>query len=69
MDVLQALRSLEGKKTFDMIFMDPPYDHLWEKQVLEYLANSHLADEGTLIIIEASLEDLICISGGAWIYS
>ena len=56
MDVLQALRSLEGKKTFDMIFMDPPYDHLWEKQVLEYLADSHLADEGTLIIIEASLE-------------
>ena len=56
MDVLQALRSLEGKKTFDMIFMDPPYDHLWEKQVLECLADSHLADEGTLIIIEASLE-------------
>ena len=56
MDVLQALRSLEGKKTFDMIFMDPPYDHLWEKQVLEYLADSHLADEGTLIIIESSLE-------------
>ena len=38
-----------------MIFMDPPYDHLWEKQVLEYLADSHLADEGTLIIIKLLL--------------
>ena len=55
-DVLSALRAMEGKYRFDIIFMDPPYDHLWEKQVLEYLADSHLADEGTLIIIEASLE-------------
>ena len=56
MDALSALRMLERRYVFDIIFMDPPYDHLWEKQVLEYLADSHLADEGTLIIIEASLE-------------
>ena len=55
MDVLQALRSLEGGEAFDCIFMDPPYNHDLEKQVLEYLSKSLLADESTLIIIEADL--------------
>ena len=55
MDVLQALRTLEGEEAFDCIFMDPPYNHDLEKQVLEYLSKSSLADESTLIIIEADL--------------
>lgn len=55
MDVLQALRSLEGKGVFDCIFMDPPYNHELEKQVLEYLQDSSILDENTLIIIEADL--------------
>ena len=55
MDVLQALRSLEGGEAFDCIFMDPPYEHDLEKTVLEYLAGSTLADENTLIIVEADL--------------
>ena len=55
MDVLQALRTLEGEEAFDCIFMDPPYNHDLEKQILEYLSKSSLADESTLIIIEADL--------------
>ncbi|MDY3917831.1 MAG: 16S rRNA (guanine(966)-N(2))-methyltransferase RsmD [Candidatus Limivivens sp.] len=55
-DAESALKSLEGKGSFDLIFMDPPYNHLLEKQVLEYLAHSSLADEHTLIVVEASLE-------------
>ena len=55
-DVMTALRSMEGKYQFDVIFMDPPYDALHEKAVLEYLANSKLVHEGTLIVVEASLE-------------
>ena len=47
MDVLQALRSLEGGEPFDCIFMEQP--------VLEYLADSTLANENTLIIIEEDL--------------
>ena len=35
--------------------MDPPYNHDLEHQVLEYLTDSSLADEHTLIIIEADL--------------
>ncbi len=55
MDVLQALRSLEGGEPFDCIFMDAPYEQHLERQVLEYLADSSLADDNTLIVAEADL--------------
>ena len=55
MDVLQALRSLEGEGPFDCIFMDPPYGMDPERSALEYLSGSALADENTLIIVEAEL--------------
>ena len=56
MDVLQALRSLEGKGVFDIIFMDPPYNNDLERQVLEHLKDSTVVDEKTLIIVEADLQ-------------
>ena len=56
MDVLQALRSLEGEgRPFDCIFMDPPYGMDLERSALEYLSGSALADVNTLIIVEAEL--------------
>lgn len=55
-DVLSALRAMEGKYQFDIIFMDPPYDQEIEKDVLRYLATSSLLKEDTTIIVEASLD-------------
>lgn len=55
-DVLTALHRMEGQKPFDVIFMDPPYDQELEKRVLEYLIDSTLADEYTVIVVEASIE-------------
>ncbi|MDO5415766.1 MAG: 16S rRNA (guanine(966)-N(2))-methyltransferase RsmD [Lachnospiraceae bacterium] len=56
-DVLEALRRLEAKSpAFDFIFMDPPYNHDHEQEVLEYLKDSRLADADTVIIVEASKE-------------
>ena len=56
-DVLTGLKRLEGRGyLFDIIFTDPPYNHDYECQVLEYLAGSGMADENTTIIIEASRE-------------
>ena len=49
-DVISAIRSMEGKYRFDVIFMDPPYRHEYEKEVLECLK------EDTLIVVEASLD-------------
>ena len=55
-DVINALSRMEGRKTFDYIFMDPPYNQLLEKKVLECLSSSELLSEDGLIIVEASLE-------------
>ena len=53
-DVMDALYRLEGDKIFDFIFMDPPYDCGLERKVLEYLSDSRLVYEDTVIIVEAS---------------
>ena len=55
-DVMTALRQLNGRRKFDYIFMDPPYDHLIEKEVLNYLSESELLADDALIIVEASLK-------------
>ncbi len=56
-DVFAAMDQLEKEgKSFDMIFMDPPYELLHEKRVLDRLSGSTLIHEETLIIIEASLK-------------
>lgn len=57
MDAVSSISSLDKSgKVFDIIFMDPPYNHLLEKQVIENLQNSKIINEDTLIIVEASLE-------------
>ena len=53
-DVMDALYRMEGDKVFDFIFMDPPYDRGLERKVLEYLSDSQLIYEDTVIIVEAS---------------
>ena len=64
MDVFAALQQLQGASLkFDIIFMDPPYRMEWERKVLEFLLQSKIVDEDTLIIFEASLDtDLSYIS-------
>ena len=56
MDVLSALKRLEGKYQFDYIFMDPPYRKMLEKQALEYLSASSILSEDAVVIIESSLD-------------
>ena len=51
-DAAEILKELEG--SFDFIFMDPPYDRGLERKVLEYLSDSRLVYEDTVIIVEAS---------------
>ncbi|MCD8083361.1 MAG: 16S rRNA (guanine(966)-N(2))-methyltransferase RsmD [Clostridiales bacterium] len=55
-DALTALGRMEGKFRFDFIFMDPPYNHGLERQMLAYLRHSALIDRQSTVIIEASLE-------------
>ena len=55
-DVIIGLSSLEGKYTFDIIFMDPPYRQGLEEDVLRFLSRSSLLKPDTKIIVEASLD-------------
>lgn len=54
-DVISGLHQLKGR-VFDYIFMDPPYNQQWEKQVLEFISEYPMLSEDGILIIEASLE-------------
>lgn len=56
MDVLSALSMLSGKGSFDLVFMDPPYQEGQEKDVLTALAGSGLLAEEGLVILECANE-------------
>ena len=56
MDALSALRMLERRYVFDIIFMDPPYEQGLEYDALAHLKDSSILNEDTLIIVEESLE-------------
>ena len=49
-DVIRTVTSMDGEKSFGVIFMDPPYDNELEKRVLEVLRHNSIADPDTLII-------------------
>ena len=58
-DVISAIPALSEYGTFDLIYMDPPYDSNVEEDVLKKIAeNDLLADDG-MVIIEASLNRMI----------
>ena len=54
---VEAIRALEIKgKVFDVIFMDPPYNRMLEKEVLLALQKSNIIYCDTIIIVEASIK-------------
>lgn len=53
-DVTGNVTGMDGEHPYDVIFMDPPYDKGLEFQVLKALQNNSIADDHTLIIVEAS---------------
>lgn len=56
-NALEAIRILEiSGKVFDVIFIDPPYNQMLEKEVLLSLQNSNIIYCDTIIVVEASLK-------------
>ena len=53
-DIFSCLNRINKK--VDFVFMDPPYNHLFEKRVLEELKNLDIITDETIIIVEASLD-------------
>lgn len=56
MDVLSAIKRLNGVEAFDIIFMDPPYNNDYEKQVLASLMGTTLINSETIIVVEADVK-------------
>lgn len=56
-DVITALHTLEGRYTFDLIFMDPPYRQGYEADVLAFLARSSIVKPDAQVIVEAALDE------------
>ena len=56
MSYQEALERLNGRVVCDIVFMDPPYNKQFEREVLIFLSKSDLINENSYIIIEASLE-------------
>ena len=54
-DAVSAIRQLEGREAFDVVFMDPPYRKGLEQEVLKALSESSLLAEDSLVVAEASL--------------
>jgi len=54
-DVCSALSGIHEKEV-QIIFMDPPYDRGYEKDVLALLCGKEYVTENTLIIVETSLK-------------
>lgn len=53
--VFEAIKALEIKgKVFDVVFMDPPYNSDFERDVLFALQNSSIIYCDTIIVVEAS---------------
>lgn len=53
-DVMGALEKLKGHATFDVVFMDPPYQKGYEPDVLLKLSQADYVDEYTWIVVEAA---------------
>lgn len=54
---IDALAKLENSEiTFDIVFMDPPYNKSFEKGILIFLSKSVLINKSSTIIVEASAE-------------
>lgn len=54
-DAVSSLHHIFEKEA-DIIFMDPPYNMEYEKQVLTCLKDMRFVTENTLILVEAALE-------------
>ncbi len=55
-DVLTFLHNLKSNEKYDIVFMDPPYDHDLEKSVLSILSGCDILSDDALIICECSID-------------
>lgn len=56
-DAVSSVSTLERQEdVFDIIFMDPPYGRLLERDVLGRLSGSDIVSDDTIIVVESDLD-------------
>ncbi|MCF0128482.1 MAG: 16S rRNA (guanine(966)-N(2))-methyltransferase RsmD [Pseudobutyrivibrio sp.] len=55
-DIFSNISSIANEEPFDYVFMDPPYNKLYEKRILEQLKSFDSIDQYTIIIVEADID-------------
>ena len=53
---ISAISMLQGRDTFHVVFMDPPYGKGLEKEVLKFPGFLQILEDKALVIVEADLE-------------
>ncbi len=66
MDVFAALSRLNGEWKFEYIFMDPPYNHEWEKQVCWNFSLIRLCWRMTELLLWKHRRRQICLMQKNW---
>ncbi len=57
-DYMSALNRLNGKGyRFGVVFMDPPYNHGFERKAMQLMHDMDYVDENTIFIVEADIND------------
>lgn len=56
---ISAISMLQGRETFHVVFMDPPYNKGLEKEVLRHPAFIQILEEKALVIVEADLNTVL----------
>ncbi len=54
-DFRKAIKEMEGRYSFDIVFLDPPYGKGLAEQALGLLRQSSLCADGTLFVVEESI--------------
>lgn len=54
-DAVSAIRWMDGKEKFDLVFLDPPYGKNLEAEVLAALSETSLLERNAVIVAETAL--------------
>jgi 16S rRNA (guanine966-N2)-methyltransferase len=65
-DALAALGGLEGRRAFDLVFMDPPYDRAMVAPALAALAAAAVTAPGVLVVVEHAPREHLPDETGGW---
>ncbi|MCG0274659.1 MAG: 16S rRNA (guanine(966)-N(2))-methyltransferase RsmD [Thermosediminibacteraceae bacterium] len=61
-DFLKGLRKLESTNTtYDVVFLDPPYDKGFISPCLEFLINSKLLKDRFIVVVQHSVSEMVKI--------